>query len=431
MKRNNLKDQKISKASKFITKLLVVVLLIVSGCEKENHWDINSTPIAPLVNNLNGIISATMSLGRAANFAVLATNTVVNSGESIIVGDVGVGSKSTTGLKSRSKKSETKATIANPIKGDIIGTLYTSSALVNQAHNDAVLSYHFLINQNPDIVFRRIVNIDNQTFSPGIYHFPMGVILNINGTLTLDFQGNDKALFIFQIGNTLTTMPNSNIVATNTTNTEGAGENIFWAVDSSVNIEGNTFLGNIIALSDVLMSNIGNTSTITNVFGRIITLNGSVTMNNSNISIGHNTHKGVNYQIDKPDHFITGGGWFEQNVEGTDSIFSEKTIATFGLSCGIKNGRYWGLFSFVDQKYKGTRIKGHSITAFTIIDKSTREIKGVAKVNNRDLCEYTLIVKDNGANGNADFFDLKLSNGFNVSGTLGGGKIQLHDLLFD
>jgi hypothetical protein len=431
MKRNRIKDLKKRIASNFVTRFLVIVLLLVAGCNKELQWTIK--PELAILNKAkrNGIITASIPLGNASPYIVLVANTIVNQEESIIRGDVGVGSKSTTGLKSELKISKPNSIKVNTIKGKVIGPIHTSSAKVEQAHNDAVLSYYFLINQSPDIVFKNINQLDEQTLSPGIYYFPSWVNLTMNGTLTLDFQGNDQALFIFQLGNSLTTMSNSNIVAINTVNSENAGENVFWAVGSSANISGNSFIGNVIALGDISMSNAGNTSGATNVFGRIISLRGSLTMIKSNINKSQNTSKVTNHLVNTYEHFVTGGGSIEQNINERDSIKREGNSATFGLSCGIKNGQYWGLLSFVDHSYKGTRLKSISITAFTVIDQSTREIKGVGKVNNRDYLDYTLIIKENGGDSNVANFDLKLSNGYIASGPLMDGGIQFHVHRFD
>ncbi len=39
---------------------------------------------------------------------------------------------------------------------------------------------------------------------------------------------------------------------------------------------------------------------------------------------------------------------------------------------------------------------------------------------------YTATVSDNGEPGRNDTIDLSLSNGYHVSGALGGGNLQLH-----
>ncbi len=426
MKTNKIKYLRKWSASNFVTKLLVIAFLLLAGCNNEQQWAINPVPLISNANKFIEIEIASMSIRKISAFIVLASNTIINYGESVIQGNVGVGANSITGFQSESMNHKTSSIKDNKIKGKVVGTVNTSSANVEQALNDEVLLYYFMVNQTPDIVYKTINQLDEQTFTPGIYSFPSWVNLGMNGTIYLDFQGNDQALFIFQVGSSLTTMSNSNIVAINTTSSKIAGDNVFWVVGSSANISGNSFIGNVIAIGDISMSNAGNTSGATNVYGRIISLRGSLTMIKSVISKNQNTPKEINQQINTNEHFVTGGGSFKQINYEKDTTNKGGNLATFGLSCGIKNGQYWGLLSFVDHTHKGTRVKSINIKAFTVIDLSTREIKGVAKVNNRDYFDYTLIVKDKGEDGNSGFFDLKLSNGYKASGPLMDGKIQFH-----
>ena len=51
------------------------------------------------------------------------------------------------------------------------------------------------------------------TLTPGVYNFDTSA--QLTGELTLDFQGDANALFVFQIGSTLTTASNSVVRRTN------------------------------------------------------------------------------------------------------------------------------------------------------------------------------------------------------------------------
>ena len=170
VKKKNIKYPRKTKASKYVTKLFVAVLLILGGCDKEEQWAIVPNPIIPNANKRNEIIVATIPLGTASHYTVLAANTIVNHEESIILGDVGVGSKSIIGFKSNKTYSKTNSNKTNSAKGEITGAVYASNARVSQAHNNAVLSYYFLINQPPDIVYKNINQLDDLTFTPGIYY---------------------------------------------------------------------------------------------------------------------------------------------------------------------------------------------------------------------------------------------------------------------
>src|SRR6202035_5215971 len=69
------------------------------------------------------------------------------------------------------------------------------------------------------------------TFTPGVYKTSSTVMLSA-GTVTLDAQGNANAVFIFQIGSTLTTLGGTQVILAN-----GAqASNIFWQAGSSATL---------------------------------------------------------------------------------------------------------------------------------------------------------------------------------------------------
>ena len=93
-----------------------------------------------------------------------------------------------------------------------------------------------------------------------------------NGILTLDAQGNANAVWIFQMGSTLTTDPATSIVLAG-----GAQQkNIFWIVGSSATL-GTTsvFYGNILADQSITL----NTGAI--LYGRALTRIAAVTLDDN------------------------------------------------------------------------------------------------------------------------------------------------------
>lgn len=121
--------------------------------------------------------------------------------------------------------------------------------------------------------------------------------------------------------------------------------------------------------------------------------------------------------------FVTGGGW----IKGTsDTIHKngKNDKNTFGVSGGLKDSVYRGQLTFND--HKGVSVKSINVTNYIIVDEHSRQIEGLALVNGTDSVAYTVIVKDMGGKGRNDSFNLQLSNNYSVSGTLGGGNIQLH-----
>jgi hypothetical protein len=110
--------------------------------------------------------------------------------------------------------------------------------------------------------------------------------------------------------------------------------------------------------------------------------------------------------------WVTGGGWINDK-------------ATFGVSGGIKNDKFWGQLLYNDHT-NGVQVKSIEVTNYTVIDSLTRQIDGNAKVNGEGSFPYTVTVTDNGEPGRADIFSIVLSTGYSASGTLNGGNIQLH-----
>ncbi len=120
----------------------------------------------------------------------------------------------------------------------------------------------------------------------------------------------------------------------------------------------------------------------------------------------------------KGDDFVTGGGW----IAGTPS--GKK--ANFSIGGSKKNGDLRGHLTYMDKGPNGIKVKETSVTAYEVVDATTRRIKGMAEINGQGGFTYEVVVADNGEPGRDDTFVLTLSNGYNASGNLGGGNIQLH-----
>jgi type VI secretion system secreted protein VgrG len=99
----------------------------------------------------------------------------------------------------------------------------------------------------------------------------------LTGTLTLNDQGDPNAVFVFQIGSTLTTASSSSVVFTNGDQTD----NVFWQVGSSATLGSATeFAGNILALTSITLDTGANVQC-----GSALASNGAVTMNTNNVAI--------------------------------------------------------------------------------------------------------------------------------------------------
>jgi hypothetical protein len=198
-----------------------------------------------------GLAATAPSLGAASSFSVLGGSTVTNTGPSVLNGDLGVSpGSSITGFP----------------PGLVNGTIHTTDAVAGQAQSDVTTAYNSLAGQAPDADLTG-QDLGGLTLTAGVYKFSSSA--QLTGTLTLDAQGVGGAVFIFQIGSTLTTASSSLVTLIN-----GASPcNVFWQVGSSATLgTGSTFRGNILALTSITVT------TGTNVTGRALARNGGVTL---------------------------------------------------------------------------------------------------------------------------------------------------------
>ena len=139
------------------------------------------------------------------------------------------------------------------------------------------------------------LNLGGLTLTPGVYFFSSSA--QLTGTLTLDAQGDPNALFVFQIGSTLTTASNSSVVFIN----GGQGNNTFWQVGSSATLGTDTaFTGNILALTSITLNTGANINC-----GRALARNGAVTLDTNIVSIGPCVNgPGPGAAVPEPSTFI-------------------------------------------------------------------------------------------------------------------------------
>jgi len=198
------------------------------------------------------------SLGTAQRFAVLGGSAVTNTGPSTITGDLGV--------------SPGNAVSGFPPGLVAGGTIHAADAVALQAQRDVTTAYNALAGQACDTVLTG-QDLGGLTLTPGVYCYAAAA--QLTGTLTLDAQGNPSAVFIFQIGSTLTTASNATVRVIN----GGSPCNIYWKVGSSATLgTATTFVGNILALTSITLT------TGANISGRALARNGAVTLDTNTVS---------------------------------------------------------------------------------------------------------------------------------------------------
>ena len=202
-----------------------------------------------------------VNLGTASGFAVLAGSGVTVAGAvntTTITGDIGTfPTTSITGL------------------GNVVlnGTNHAGDAVTQLAKNDLVLAYNDAAARSANTTYAGGFDLVGLTLASGVYSDTSSLFLS--GTLTLDAQGNSDAVWIFQTGSTLITASNSAI------DLIGGAQacHVFWQVGSSATLGTNTdFMGNILALESITLN------TGAAVDGRVLALNGAVTMDQNSVT---------------------------------------------------------------------------------------------------------------------------------------------------
>ncbi len=199
-------------------------------------------------------------LGSAANFEVLASSTVTNTGLTMITGgDLGLSpGYSVTGFP--------PGTLNPP------AVMHLTDPDAAQAQLDLSIAYDYAAGLTGAALLPG--DMSGLTLTPGLYKTSTTVMLS-GGNVTLNAQGNANAVFIFQIGSTLTTLTSTQVILAG-----GAqAKNIFWQVGSSATLGTNSvFKGNIMALTSITIT------TGVNLEGRALASNGAVTLDSNTIT---------------------------------------------------------------------------------------------------------------------------------------------------
>jgi hypothetical protein len=174
-------------------------------------------------------------LGSAATFDVLAGTTVTNTGPTVITGG-------NLGLSPGSA-----VTGFPPGKLTLPAVMQVTDPAAAQGQLDLTTAYIYTAGLPGGMSLPG--EMSGLTFAPGLYKTSSAVKLSA-GNVTLDGQGNVNAVFIFQVGSTLTTIGSTQVVLAG-----GAqAKNVFWQVSSSATLGTNSiFQGTIMALQSITL----------------------------------------------------------------------------------------------------------------------------------------------------------------------------------
>jgi hypothetical protein len=203
--------------------------------------------------------AASVPLGTADSFAVLAGSAVTNTGPSVINGNLGLSpgnASSVTGFP------------PGTVQG---GTIHAADSVALQAQSDLTTAYNDAAGRSSTATIS--ADLAGQTLTPGVYTSSSSQ--GLSGDLTLNGGGNSNAVFVFQAGSTLTASSGSRVLLIG-----GAQPcNVFWQVGSSATIgTSSAFVGSILALTSISMK------TGATLNGRALARNGAVTLDTNTIT---------------------------------------------------------------------------------------------------------------------------------------------------
>jgi len=180
-----------------------------------------------------GLAPGAVVLGSAGTFGIIANSAITNTGAGTMVkGNVSLDPGTSNGLQ----------------QIQVNGTIHINDSVSAQANIDLLTSYNSAKAIPPTTLISgndpNLGGLYPAGIPPGIYS--SGSTMLVSTPLILDASGNPNAVWVFQIGSSLTTVANVSLA-------NGAqAKNVFWVPTFDATIgSGTTFYGTIIAGRDV------------------------------------------------------------------------------------------------------------------------------------------------------------------------------------
>ena len=157
----------------------------------------------------------------------------------------------------------------------INGTLYVNdpAGVAAQAKVDLTAAY---VDAMSRPVGTTVNDISGMVLAQGVYTSGSTMSIAVGGTVTLDGQGDSSAVWIFQIGSSLTVNNGAHVLLIN----GASAKNVFWAAFASTTLGSNvSFEGNVLAGSS---NSVGTGST---VVGRLLCTTGAISLLSDTITL--------------------------------------------------------------------------------------------------------------------------------------------------
>jgi len=196
---------------------------------------------------------ATVNLGTAQNYAVLAKSGISTTGTTSIVGHIAVSPAPATYITGFDLIMDPSGTfsISTLVTGKIYAADYTSptSTYLISAIGDFDIAFSDAAGRvNPDYTELYAGDVTGQTLAPGLYKWSSGLLIGAGGVI---ISGSDEDVWIFQIAQNLTVADAAII----TLSGGAQSGNIIWQVSGETTI-GSTaqFKGTILCQTHIAMN---------------------------------------------------------------------------------------------------------------------------------------------------------------------------------
>ncbi|WP_339614602.1 ice-binding family protein, partial [uncultured Winogradskyella sp.] len=220
-------------------------------------------PILLIVLFFFGTYSAVsqIDLGSIENFSLYTSNGAVsNTATSYISGDIGTDLGAISGFD--------PATVVN-------GSIQNTNGITAQANLDLNAAIAQITATTTTSTHIPVFG-NGETLTPGVYS--QTAAASLDGTLTLDAQGDSNAQFIFKIGGAFSTAAGASVVLINC----ASPGNIFWLSGGAISMAASTTIsGNLISNPGAV--DIGSGGNIT---GRMLSTTGAISVYESIINNG-------------------------------------------------------------------------------------------------------------------------------------------------
>jgi hypothetical protein len=246
----NEKGTQMQRLTKYSWLMALLLVVIIAGCERDDATTAGPTPTTnQLDKKARGRVA--VDLGTAANFVILSKSGISTTGNTSIVGDIGVSPIAATAITGFGliMAPSNKYSTSSLVTGKVYAADYAAPTptMLTTAVSNMQTAYTDAAGRTlPDFTELGAGNIGGMTLAPGLYKWSSAVTIPTDVTLS----GGPNDIWIFQIAQTLGISSGKKVILSG-----GAkAVNIFWQVAGQTTLgTTSTFNGNILDQTAIVL----------------------------------------------------------------------------------------------------------------------------------------------------------------------------------